>query len=61
MIYFLVILVVIVSIVGFVLISRQLRQIHVLVNSNLTQVKADLAIALNRIGILETLLSQRSS
>lgn len=38
--------------------TRQLTEIHSLVNSNLTEVKADLAIALDRIQILETLLTK---
>jgi len=42
----------------YILIRRQLSSIHTLVNSNLTSVKADLKIALNRIRILEELLGK---
>lgn len=39
--------------------SQQLGEIHELVNSNLTAVKADLAIALDRIATLEELLTRK--
>ena len=41
----------------YFLIRRQLSVIHTLVNSNLTAVKKDLETALNRIEVLEKLLS----
>lgn len=39
--------------------KEQLDDIHELVNSNLSKVKADLEIALDRISTLEALLSNR--
>lgn len=41
---------------GFI--YKDQRQIHTLVNSNLSKVKADLEIALDRIHKLETLLTR---
>lgn len=39
--------------------SKKADSIHVLVNSNLTAVKADLALALERVAKLEQLLTER--
>ena len=51
-------IVLITTTVLYVLIRRQLKQIHTLVNSNLTKVKQDLETAMQKIGILEELLSK---
>lgn len=41
-------------------IQKTADQIHLLTNSNLTKVTADLALALNRIGVLEAALTKRT-
>jgi hypothetical protein len=48
-----------VVIVVYKLTSRQLNSIHLLVNSNLTKVSADLEIALDRIHTLEDILTNK--
>lgn len=40
--------------------SHKLDQVHVLVNSNLSNVKADLAIALDKISLLQQLISKKA-
>jgi len=42
-------------------IAEQLNSIHVLVNSNLAKVSADLEIALDRIRILEKILTNKNT
>jgi hypothetical protein len=41
--------------------TKRLIVIHDLVNSNLTKVKADLEVALDRIQVLETILTRERS
>jgi len=51
------VIVLLTSAILYLLIRKQLSQIHILVNSNLTKVKKDLETALIRIEVLEKLLS----
>ena len=56
--YLMVIVVLIATALLYVLLTKQLRTIHRLVNSNLARVQADLKIALDRISVLEQILSK---